>query len=129
LEFYKQGSSHPYNYITVNSITATSDTSLTANISIGKYATKGWYDVAVTNSENGTAKRSSAFIVNTSTAAIKIVNPSQGIKGETMNIVISGTDCDFDQGSNMVFLKGYDLAITADSVIVQNANTLQASIT
>ncbi len=116
---------------TVNLINVNSATSLTANVTIGQFAFTGLYDVSVINSVNGMTTKDDAFTVNISNAAITAVTPSSGERGQTLNITITGTDCDFDQGTNTVSLYSNTgtIFINEGSISVINANTLNATVT
>jgi hypothetical protein len=107
--------------ITVNSVTFTSATQLTANISIAANAATGSRTVTVTNPDAG--NRTGTFTVAAGpvpTAA----NPSSRAQGTTGNVVITGTG--FVSGATVAF-SGTGVNVTG--VTFNGATQLTAAVT
>ncbi|TNE54589.1 MAG: T9SS type A sorting domain-containing protein [Bacteroidetes bacterium] len=115
----------------VNSLTATSDTELVANISVPANTFTGDYDVSVYNGINGLMTLTGAFHVNgIAQPLISGVNPNSANAGQTLDVTITGTDTHFDQGSNtqVHFSFQQGSATVVNSVTVNSASELVANI-
>jgi hypothetical protein len=77
--------------IRVNSITVDSPTSITVNITIDANASLGPRDVVVTTSV-GTAILANGFTVERATPSVTSVQPRSGRQGETLTIIVRGTN-------------------------------------
>ncbi len=119
--------------ITVNSVTVNSATTLTANISVASGALSGSdYGFVVNTTADGYLFLDSVFtVVGSSGGIINTVSPSSGNRGQTLNVTITGTNCNFDQGSNTVYLFSQGSSttqLTVNNVTAQSANTIVANI-
>ncbi len=81
------------NGITVNHITVTSTTSLTANLTITAAADTGKRDFVVINSgPGGGVSGSQPFTVNPQTVELSTIEPASGDRLQTLEVVFSGTN-------------------------------------
>lgn len=110
--------------ITVNTVTVTNATSLTANISIAANAASGVRTVTTTtgaeviNSANG-------FTVGAGTPVITLVNPNSGQQGQTLDVAVTGQFSNFVQGTTVA---SFGAGITVNTVTVTNATSLTANV-
>jgi outer membrane protein assembly factor BamB len=110
--------------ITVNSVAADNLTQLTASITIGNNCTPGLRDVTVSTG-GGTATLTGGFRVLTPPATTVVsITPAQGTPGQTLTIVVTGTNF---YGSPTVSLGG--TGITVNSITVNSLTQLTVNIT
>ena len=109
--------------VTVNSVTVTSSTSATVNLSIGVLVSTGPRTVVITT---GTQVVSliNGFSVSAGPARITSVAPNQGQQGQTLTIDIVGADTHFEQGVTTLALSG----ATTVSLTVTSSTTATAQI-
>jgi len=112
--------------ITVNNISVTSPTSLTANITILATAATGPRDVTVTNPApgGGTATLAGAFTVNNPPPGLASIAPTAGNRLQTLDVVLTGAN--YIAGVTTVSL-GPDIAL--NNIIVTNPTSITANIT
>jgi hypothetical protein len=111
--------------ITVVSTTIADATSLTARMTITEAAATGLRDFAVINSSPGggtSAKRT--FMVNNPAPTLASINPSGGGRGQTLDVVFTGTN--FISGVTSVEVGN---GVTAATPTVLSATSLRAKIT
>jgi large repetitive protein len=107
--------------IKVNSFTVTSDTAITANITIGPRSRAGSRFVGVaTPSGKGVMK--AAFTVEKNGPVITGVSPNQAAQGATVDVTISGSN--FTGATGVAFGRG----IKVNSFSVKNDTTITANI-
>jgi hypothetical protein len=106
--------------IVVNSFSVDSDTQITANISVDPNATPGPRDVSVTT-PGGTVTY--LFTVNQAPPTVGLVNPNQGVQGQTIDLTITGT---YFTGATSV---SFGAGITVNSFSVGSATQISANIT
>ncbi|HEX8686482.1 MAG TPA: hypothetical protein VF654_08270, partial [Pyrinomonadaceae bacterium] len=117
--------------IAVNSRVVNSPESITANITIQPGAATGFRDVVVTTSLGSSsverAEGVGAFNVVTppTTPTVLGVSPTQGARGQTLNVTVSAAATHFAAGSAVTFGSG----VTVNSVSVVNATSLVANVT
>jgi hypothetical protein len=115
--------------ITVNSITAATDTSATANVTIDPITTLGFRNTSVTVTIGGqpeVANLNSGFSVIAGPANISSVTPGSGSQGSTVNgIVIVGSGTHFANGSSTV---SFGSGITVLSAVVNSATQITANV-
>jgi hypothetical protein len=111
--------------ITVDTVIVQSPTQMTVGISIGSGATLGPRDVSVTNPSPGgaTATLPSAFRVKNIPTLLSIA-PSAGIRGQTYDVTITGTN--FADGVSSVGVLGSN--ITINSYTVTGPTTIAMNI-
>jgi len=110
--------------ITVNSVTVTDPTSLTAHLTIPATAAVGSRTLTVTTGTEA-ATLSNAFGVTPGTPVITAVNPNTGKQGDTLTVAVTGQFTHFAQGATQVDF-GPGLSITA--VTVHSATSLSAQL-
>jgi methionine-rich copper-binding protein CopC len=111
--------------ITVNFITVSSQTQLTANISVASNATVGGRTISVTtNSQN--VQLNGAFSVTAGSPVITQINPNYGNPGQTLSVTIDGQYTNWVNGTTSA---NFGSSITVNTVTVSNATTLVANIT
>ena len=108
--------------ITVNSVTVTDATHLTANISINTSAGTGTRNITATT--GGETASGPVFTVNAPSFAI---TPSSGEQGWTGDITVTGTGSHFINGTTSAVFTG--AGITVNSVTVSNATSAVINIT
>ncbi len=115
------------NDITVNSVTVTSSTQLTANVTISANAVLGVRDVSVTNSgpNGGTATLTNAFTVGISLPGLLSVQPAAGNRGQTLTLTLTGSN--FSSGLTSVNL-GADITINSTTVVSSTQMTVNITI-
>jgi hypothetical protein len=108
--------------ITVNSVTVSSMTKLSAAVSIGSSASAGYRDVTVTNSY-GSSTYSNGFQVQNPVPTVSGFSPANGSPGVSLSLTVRGNG--FLSGATTVSIGS---GITVNAVDVTNTNTLVASI-
>ena len=112
--------------ITVGSITVTSPTSLTANLTIGVDAALGPRNFSVTNSgAGGGTSGNVTFTVNNPSPTLTSITPATGNRLQTLDVVFNGTN--FINNSETKVNVGAN--ITVNSVSVTSATSLTANLT
>lgn len=110
--------------ITVNSVTVTTATTLTANISIAGNATAGARTLTVTTAGE-VASLANAFTVALGTPVLTLVNPNTGQQGKTLDVALTGQFTNFVQGATAV---NFGAGVTMNTVTVTNATSLTANV-
>lgn len=112
--------------VTVNSVTVTNATSVTANISIAATAALGDRGITITTGPE-VASYANAFTIQQGIPAVITVTPNSGSQGQqNLNVVITGLFTNFVQGTSQVSFAG--TAVTVNSVTVISATSLTANI-
>jgi len=115
--------------VTVDNLTVSSSTQMTATISIDSSAALGSRDVSVTTPA-GTGTLPGGFAVTRPSPTIASVDPKQGIQGETLTVTVTGTY--LEGATSLSFGTGItvnnrtidsDTQITADITISDTATT------
>jgi uncharacterized repeat protein (TIGR01451 family) len=111
--------------ITVNSVSVTPPTSLTANITIAATAATGARDVTVTNPApgGGPATLAGAFTVNNPAPTLTSITPTAGGRLQTLDVVLTGTG--YISGVTTV---SFGADITVNSTNVTSGTSLTANI-
>ena len=114
------------NDVTINNVNVNSATQLTANIAIGPNAALGVREVSVTNNSpgGGTATLLHAFTVTGAVPTLLSVNPQGGNRGETLNVVLAGTN--FANGLTTI---NFGAGITINTIAFNNGTQMTANIT
>lgn len=118
--------------ITLNSTTVNSPVSISASISIASGAAQGFRDVVVTTNLGGDTKESAkgvgAFNITGPSVAPTVlgVSPVQGAQGQTLDVLISGQNTHFVNGSSSATF-GSD--VTVNSLTVLSSVSARANIT
>ena len=107
--------------IAVNSFEVNSATEITASITISDSATPGTRDVSATNSADATTLPN-GFTVDQYLPCITGVNPSVGIQGQALNVLIVG-NCLLEATA-----VDFGLGITTNSFTVESAGKIMAFI-
>jgi hypothetical protein len=111
--------------ITVNFVTVSSFTQLTANITAASNAAVGGRTIQVdTNSQD--LQLSGAFNVTAGTPVITEISPNVGTDGQTLNVTLTGLYTDWIQGTTTA---SFGSGITVNTVTVNATNSLVANIT
>ncbi|MDX2151723.1 MAG: Ig-like domain-containing protein [Bryobacteraceae bacterium] len=110
--------------VTVNSVTVTSATSATVNLSISPVTTTGFRTVTMTTGTE-VVLGVNQFVVNAGAFTLASLNPVQGTQGQTLNVAVTGLNTNFD-GTTLV---NFGAGITTNSVTVTNATSASANIT
>jgi RHS repeat-associated protein len=111
--------------ITINSVTVTNATNLTANVSINANAASGARTVTVTSGPE-VVSLPNGFTVTTPAPVLVNITPNTGPQGQqNLSISITGQNTHFAQGATQVGL-GADITVT--SVSVASATSLMAQI-
>ncbi len=109
---------------TVNSLTVTSATSATANITIAAGAAAGARIVTLTTGAE-VVRLIGGFTI-TRPPAIVSVNPDTGRAGQTLNVAVTGQNTHFAQGTTIA---SFGAGTTVNSLTVTNATSATANIT
>ncbi|MFH0990346.1 MAG: T9SS type A sorting domain-containing protein, partial [bacterium] len=111
--------------ITVNTLTISSDTLLTAEIAIGLTATPGVRDIVVTNAApgGGTVTLSGQFTVGNPAPTLTSLTPALGLRGQTVAVTLTGTN--FIMGVTTV---NFGADITVSTTTVTSPIQLTASV-
>ncbi|MCI5057674.1 MAG: T9SS type A sorting domain-containing protein [Flavobacteriales bacterium] len=108
---------------TVNSISITNDSFLTANVTIPPNTFTGDYDVSIHNYIDGKVDLFDGFHVNGIQAPqIVNVNPDFGSPGQTLDVTITGSGTHFAQASNTVI--GFEFSQGSSTVV--NSTTINS---
>ena len=127
LNFYNQASN-----ITVNNVTALSDTELKANVSIAPNAQAGTYPFVVSSELDGYMYYSQGFKVNPGAGDPQLVSISknQGSPGQTLDITITGLNTHFDQASGVFEVHFFNAgSSTIPGINAQGLSATQLKIT
>lgn len=108
--------------ITVNTTTLTSSTELVVNITVSATATSGAKDV-VLKTAGGTVTKTAAFTVVNAAPTVASISPTNGARGATVSVAITGTG--FETGVTSV---SFGTGITVNSLTVTSATQATASI-
>ena len=111
--------------ITVNFITVTSFTQLTANITAASNAAVGGRTIQV-NTLSTDLQISGAFNVTSGTPVITQINPNIGTDGQTLNVTLTGLYTNWIEGTTTV---SFGSGITVNTVTVNTTSSLDANIT
>ena len=107
--------------ITVGNVSVASATTLTADFVIEAGAEIGGREVTVTTASGTSASRT--FTVNPQPPTLTSVAPSQGVRGTTVAVTLTGTN--FLSGATTVAVSGSD--VTVSDVSVASATSLTAN--
>jgi hypothetical protein len=117
--------------VTVNSTTVISPTQIIANITVQNTATIGFRDVIVTTGGEIARENVPGPFLVTSTGAviprITEVNPPQGLRGQTLNVTVTGENTNFVNGTSVISFSG--TGITVNSTTVSSPISATANIT
>lgn len=109
--------------VIVNSVSATSNTSLTANITVQPTATLGYRNVSVVTGSEAVALNN-AFQITTGPAAIASLNPASGGQGQTLDVQVTGSQTNFASGVTTAAFGG---GISVTGITITDA--LHATVT
>ena len=105
--------------ITVNTVTVTSATSATVNVTLQDFATPGLRTVTLTTGGENAALVN-GFNVIAGTARVTAVTPASGLQGQTLNVAVTGQFTAFVNGTTTA---SFGPGITVNSVTVSSATT------
>lgn len=111
--------------VTVNSVTVSSATQLTANISVASNASVGARDITVTTGGQ-TETLSSGFSVTAGTSVVTQIDPNIGNPGAAVTVALTGQYTNWVNGTTTV---SFGSGITVGAVTVSDATDLSAAIT
>ncbi len=111
--------------VTVNSVTVSSATQLTANISVASNASVGARDITVTTGGQ-TETLSSGFAVTAGTSVVTQIDPNIGNPGAAVTVALTGQYTNWVNGTTTV---SFGPGITVGAVTVSDATDLSAAIT
>jgi hypothetical protein len=109
--------------ITVNSTTVSSPTSLTVNVTVAPTITLGYKNITVTTGAQ-IVSSNSLFQVTAGPAAISALNPATGGEGQSLQIVVTGSQTHFNSTTTAVFAGG----ISTTGITVQSLTQATVSI-
>jgi IPT/TIG domain-containing protein len=101
--------------VTVNNVSVSSGTSLTADFVIASSAALGDRNVTVTTSGGTTAAKT--FTVNPPTPTLTSISPTSGVQGNTVSVTLTGTN----------FVSGATVAVSGSNVTVSNVTVVSAT--
>lgn len=110
---------------TTNSVTVSSSTSLTANISVAPTAAVGVRTITVTTNDEQVTL-AGVFQITAGVPALTLIGPVSARPGDTASLSVSGAFTDFQQGVTQVSLGD---GIAVGPITVASATTLTAPIT
>ena len=113
--------------VTVNSVTVTSATTATVNISISPLASPGSRTITMTTGGQSASSLSagSFFDVTPSAAAIAQISPASGRQAENLSVTITGINTHFANGSTNIAVGN---GITVTSVLVTSPTAVTANL-
>ena len=112
--------------ITVNSLTVTSPTAATANITISPTAFTGGRSITVTT---GSEVASNSFAVTAGPAALTVLNPSNAQQGQSnLNVSITGQNTHFVQGVTTASFGGGGVIVNLVTVNSPTSATVNISL-
>ena len=111
--------------VTVNTVTVSSTTQLTANISVASNASVGGRDITVTTGGE-TETLSGGFSVTAGTPVVTQINPNFGNPGTAVTVALTGQYTNWVNGTTTV---SFGPGITVGAVTVSDATDLSAAIT
>ncbi len=128
ISFIKSGTTTLF--LQATNITNVGPTKLNATLFISASATLGSYNLVVNNKTDGDVKQQGAFSVITITPTISSISPSTGIRGQTLNVSITGLNTNFNKGTNTVsFTKSSASTLHVQAVKITNASPTQINAT
>jgi hypothetical protein len=101
--------------ITVNSVTASSATSLKVNITVQPTATLGYRNVSVTTGSE-VVSLTNGFTVNQGPAAISGLSPANGGQGNSYSVIVTGSQTHFAQGVTTAAFGSGAISVTGVTV-------------
>ena len=111
--------------ITVNTVTVTSATTATLNVTLPDFATPGVRSLTlITLGENATLVN--GFTVTSGTPRLTAVSPGSGQQGQTLNLSVTGQFTNFVNGQTTA---GLGAGVTVNSVTVTSATTATINVT
>lgn len=108
----------------VNSLTITSPTTATADVTISTYATVGLVNITMTTLGE-VATESNAFSITQTQPQILFINPATAVQGATKNVTITSLFTNFGPTTTASFGPG----VLVNSVTALTATSLQVNIT
>ena len=111
--------------ITVNTVTVTSPTNATVNITINPLAFTGGRTITLTTGTESAQSASNAFTVLGGNASLGSVNPQSGQQGTTLDVTIAGNNTHFSQALSTA---SFGPGIVVNQLVVANATTATANI-
>jgi hypothetical protein len=103
--------------MTVNSTTVSSPTSAVVNITIAPDAALTFRDVILTTGgEIATALGAFQVTVGTSPPRIIGINPTQGNRGQTLNITVTGENTNFVNGTSVAGFSGGGITVNSTTI-------------
>lgn len=129
VSFFRQGSST--NFIVVDSVKAANSTSLTAYLTVSKFAPPGGYQLHTLNASDG-----ELTYINDLTVALPVISsiaPSASPRNTTLDVTITGTGTNFTQATSTDFSFGIPISsannILINSATAQNDSVIKLNIT
>ena len=111
--------------ITINSVTVTSPTSISASGQISPTAYTGYRTVTVATGTQ-ILTLPNAFLVTSGPATIAALNPATAEQGETLNVEVTGANTNFDQNYTVPY---FGPGTTINSITVNSATDATVNIT
>ena len=111
--------------ITINSVTVTSATSLTASGQISPTAYTGYRTVTVATGTQ-ILTLPNAFLVTSGPATIATLNPATAEQGETLSVEVTGANTNFNQSNTIPY---FGPGTSINSITVNNALDATVNIT
>jgi hypothetical protein len=106
--------------VTVSSVTASSPTSAVAHVTVAPGAAVGFRDVTVqTGAEIARETVTGPFLVTAAPPAIPRLTsatPSSGVRGSTVDVVLTGADTAFASGTSLASVSGAGVQVLATTV-------------
>ena len=113
--------------ITVNSVTVSSATSATVNITISPIAALNYHTVTLTTGSE-VAVGTNAFLVNAGPAAITSLTPAQCAQGANCSIAVVGSNTHFQSSTTPVTTASFGANVGINSVVVTDATHATVNI-
>ncbi len=115
--------------LTVNTVNASSDTTMLVNITITQLNATGLYDLVINDPISGMVTLAAAFQVNPSFSLPQLISlsPVTAGKGKTLTLTISGSETHFKQNSNYTRVSFYYSGIISDNIKVNSTNIIDDS--
>jgi hypothetical protein len=116
--------------INVNSVTAVSNTTLTANVTVAPNTYSGYAHIFVSNNQDGTMELTNALSVTGGLIPAHVVSINPGVvhEGQTFNLLIAASGSNFTQTTNTVEV-GTGYGFVVNSVDAFNDSLLLANVT
>ena len=112
--------------VVVNTVTVSTPTSATVNITVSALAATGGRTVTLTTDSQSAQSTAGAFVVQAGNASIASVVPATGQQAQTLDVAITGFNTHFASGQTTI---DFGAGVSVNSLTVASLTTATANVT